>query len=628
MKSDKKYAQEIVSEVRKDYESRREKRKSLELQWRLNMNFVAGDQYCEITPVGDVEDYGKQYYWQQREVFNHLASIVETRLAKLSRVKTGVSVRPFSNADNDIQTAKLSTQVLKAVCEENNLVSLVNTAAAWSEVTGSCFLKVGWDSDKGSVIGKDDKGRDIREGDIAVSVVPPFEIFPDNVLCNDLSECRSVIHAKAYHVSEVKDLWDADVQGEEINVFSLDSSPLSGGEGYTAGIASVTSGTAPDHCIVIERYCLPTKEYPSGRLTIVAGDKLLFDGDLPYVNGSDGSRTYPFSRMICLDKVGCVFGTSVVERLIPLQRAYNAVRNRKHEFLNRIAMGVLAVEDGSVDVDNLEEEGLAPGKILTYRQGSNPPRMMDAGNVPSDFKSEEDRILSEFITISGVSELSKYSQTYSSMSGTAISLLVEQDDTRLASTSNSMRECIRNVSGQILRLYKQFAGEKRLKRIAGEEGQLQYACFSASQLQSEDLVFETDNELTDTLANRRNMVLELVRMGVLQDKDGSMSERNKARVLELLGFGNWENAADISDCQRDAAIKENMSAQSGKSKLSVCEVDDHEIHIAEHVKAILTGGSGDAYREKMLEHIREHRMYAGMIAAAGQAGGENTQTGE
>ena len=44
----------------------------------------------------------------------------------------------------------------------------------------------------------------------------------------------------------------------------------------------------------------------------------------------------------------------MVERAIPVQRAYNAVKNRKHEFLNRIAMGVLTVEDGSVDTDNLE----------------------------------------------------------------------------------------------------------------------------------------------------------------------------------------------------------------------------------------------------------------------------------
>ena len=64
---------------------------------------------------------------------------------------------------------------------------------------------------------------------------------------------------------------------------------------------------------------------------------------------------------MCIDNLTNFFGTSVVERIIPVQRAYNTVKNRKHEFMNRMAVGVMAVEDGSVDTDDLEEEGLPPG---------------------------------------------------------------------------------------------------------------------------------------------------------------------------------------------------------------------------------------------------------------------------
>ena len=612
------FAQEIVNEVKADFEERRQKRKPLELQWRLNMNFLAGDQYCEITPQGDIEDHGKRYYWQQREVYNQIASVVETRLAKLARVKTGVSVRPASDDDNDVYCAKLSSKVLKAAQEEAGLVKLVNAASAWSEATGSCFIKVGWDPGAGALVGKDEKGREIRQGDIALSLVPPFEIFPDNLLAGEIDNCRSLIHAKAYHVDEVRDIWGEEVEGEEVNVFSLDSAPFPSGAGYTAGITGVNSSLVKDHCIVIERYVLPTRERPEGRLSIVAGNKLLYDGILPYINKKDGTRGYPFAQMRCLDKVGCVFGASVIERLIPLQRAYNDVRNRKHEYMDRLAMGVLAVEDGSVDMDELEGEGLPPGKVLVYRQGSPAPHIMPPGDVPSDFSYEEERLLSEFITISGVSELSKYSQTYSSMSGRAISLLVEQDDTRLASTSNSLRECVREVGYLILRAFKQFAGEKRFMRLAGDNGGLQLKSFSASALTAEDLTFETDNELNDTLANRRNMVLELVGLGILQDKDGGMSERNKSRVLELLGFGNWESAADIADCQRDKAVRENMLAKEEGKAGEIDEVDDDEIHIEEHSKALLGEGLSAKGRRALEEHVKKHRARRDLIAMQGE----------
>lgn len=63
----------------------------------------------------------------------------------------------------------------------------------------------------------------------------------------------------------------------------------------------------------------------------------------------------------------------LVDRLIPLQREYNALKNRKSEFINRLVLGTTFVEDGSVDIDDLAEEGLAPGKIVIYRQGSIAP---------------------------------------------------------------------------------------------------------------------------------------------------------------------------------------------------------------------------------------------------------------
>lgn len=65
----------------------------------------------------------------------------------------------------------------------------------------------------------------------------------------------------------------------------------------------------------------------------------------------------------------------LVARLIPFQRAYNAIKNRELEYINRITMGVLAVEDGSVDLDELEQGELQKGKALVYRQGAAVPQI-------------------------------------------------------------------------------------------------------------------------------------------------------------------------------------------------------------------------------------------------------------
>ena len=92
--------------------------------------------------------------------------------------------------------------------------------------------------------------------------------------------------------------------------------------------------------------------------------------------------------------------TGLVSRLVPLQRTYNSLKNRKIETLNRMMLGVYAVEDGSIDTDNLEAEGMAAGKVLIYRQGSTPPKNLIPPNY--DFAeiidNELNRILVEMQT--------------------------------------------------------------------------------------------------------------------------------------------------------------------------------------------------------------------------------------
>lgn len=63
----------------------------------------------------------------------------------------------------------------------------------------------------------------------------------------------------------------------------------------------------------------------------------------------------------------------LVDRLIPCQQSYNALKGRYAEYVNGLSTGSIVVEDGSIDIDSLAEDGLAPGKIIVYRQGSLPP---------------------------------------------------------------------------------------------------------------------------------------------------------------------------------------------------------------------------------------------------------------
>ena len=611
-----KFYEELAEEVKKDFLNRQNERRSLELQWELNINYLMGNQYCEISPSGEVEEEEKYYFWQNRNVYNHIAPIMDTRIAKLNRIRPIMSVRASGDEESDIKTAKITTAILNSTYNRLDLNSVIYNATVLSEVFGTSFYKIMWDGEAGKIMGETD-GEKVYEGDAEVIAVSPFEIFPDSLFNENISDCKSLIHARAMHVKDVEEKYGVLLKGGDVNVFNL--SNITGGFNLNVN-AKPVSGVLHDHVLVIERYERPCEEFPNGRIITVADNKILYIGGLPYENGVEGRRDFPFVKQTSINQAGAFFGVSMIERIIPLQRAYNAVKNRKQEYLNRLSMGVLTVEDGSTDTDDLTEEGLSPGKVIVYRQGSRPPQIMATGSVPADFTYEEERLTSEFILISGVSEFSRTSAVSSSVSsGTALQLLIEQDDTRMSATSENVRRAIRQVAKHIIRLFKQFALDTRIMRIAGENKKVELYYFNSSDISSDDVVFDTENELSYTPAQKKNAVFELLNTGLLTDKDGKIPERTKVKILEILGFGTIDNSRDLDALHMGKAEAENLRFMKGE--VSADEYDDHNLHIAEHTRFILSSESENLRKDPkkkqyVINHIREHKKFLALSAEA------------
>ncbi|MCL2587605.1 MAG: hypothetical protein FWE31_05240 [Firmicutes bacterium] len=362
---------QLVAAVIADYDQRKLKRREQELQWRLNHDFYLGRQNNIITSFDTMMTVGKQFHWQRQDSFNHIAPIIEGRLARIAS--------EFDQSDE-----------------------LREQATMWSEVCGTAFYKVVW-----------------NEG-VQVSVHSPFEIYPDNLNAQDISEVSSLIHAKLMPVTAIKESWGTDL-----------------------------SQTGEESILVLERYERPSKQRQGGRLTIVAHEVLLHDGDLPF------TTQLPFIRQTSESVVGSFFGKSVVERAIPVQRAYNTVKNRKVEFLNRMACGVLTVEEGSVDLQSLETDGLAPGKVIVYRHGTTPPQFLQTGTLPAELEREEDRLLREFETISGGGEISRSS---TNTTATAMEILEVRDNRRMSRTIKSVKKAQDEIIEHIQKLAEEFGG--------------------------------------------------------------------------------------------------------------------------------------------------------------------------
>ena len=610
---------ELAAEIQHKYEERREERRTFELQWRLNQNYLQGNQYCDIlAETGELVDYPALTEYEQRGVYNQIAPIYETRLSKLSRVQPGMIVRPLTEDTDDITTAELSTKLLKSAFTQQGMTAKQMEAAAWAEICGSVFYKSVWDPRAGRILGYVN-GKPVYEGDISVSVVPAYEIFPSSCYKPTLKEQDSLIHARVYSVQEVYDRWGVLVEGRQLNVLSMESSGmLPGGSGYNPSMQQIHDRIMKDAVLVLEYYEKPSLDFLNGRHIIVVGDHVAHVGELPYAVGTYYRRDFPFAQQLCLESPGIFWGSTIIERLIPLQRDYNAVKNRINEHIARMALGNPVVEQGSLVNEELLDVGFQPGMVVEYKVGSQPPDWMKVTEIPQSLFSKLQEMRTEFIDISGVSEMARTSQAPGSISsGTALEILKEQDDTRLTLTAENIRCALQTVGKQWLRLFKQFAVEPRIARVSGDDmGDVSTLVWRQSDITSDDVAVDTDNEMTNTPAQRKQLALELMQAGFFADPDtGSMTRETRAKLMQVFKLGNWESAIDMDEMHMARARRECMELEQ-RILPKVMELDEHSMHIREHTRYAL-GANFRRLQERdperaqaMLAHIEAHKQLA------------------
>lgn len=597
------YEEELVKEVNEDFEKRRAERKSRERQWELNMNFLAGNQYCDLNSRGEIESENKSFYWQNRGVFNHIAPILDSRMAKFSRISSDVSVRPKSDDDKDVANAMVAEKFLAHAFKNCDFDGVARKVTAWSETCGTGFYKVVWNNQAGNLLGNLD-GKEVYEGDAEIIPVSPFEIFPDSLYNQEIKDCKSIIHARAVSVDEIYEKYGVKVSGDRVSVYNLNGKN---------GVTSNDQEAIDDASIVIERYERASAQYPNGRLLTVAGGKLLYAGDLPYISGDNGQREFPFVKQTSLVLAGNFFGVSVIDRLIPIQRAFNAVKNRKHEFMNRLTMGVMTVEDGSVDVDDLAEDGLCPGKVLVYRQGSKAPEIMSDASLPTDFNQEEEKLINEFVIVSGVSDVTSSSSNASLSSGTALQILVEQDNSRLVMTAEEIRRSFLCVARKVIRLYAQFSEGIRAISVKGRNNKTKTYYADGNSLNSDDVYLESENELLYTESQRKEIVFKLYSSGLLSDENGKLRPATKEKVLSLLGYKELDYQKGLAHLQEEKAQNENEDLRN--TPLNIDEIDDHAVHIDEHVRYVLSEykSLSEEQKQRYYQHINQHKTKINQI---------------
>ncbi len=593
-KGEKLYKDNIIAFVKEELERRRAEKLPLENQWNLNANFLAGNQYCEINPYrGDIEQLEPVYDWLEREAFNQISPLVETRIANLKKINYMMKVNPRTNELDDYAKADISTTILQYIQKVSDFEKQKNTMILWNELCGSCYWIAWWDSAAGEYLGSV-KEMDIGtesvetkketayfEGDVKYGLITPYEVFPESIFRQGIEGQRTIILEQVKTVEEIYDLYGIEVEGREVESFQLTPLVSGGGFGYESTRLGLTKTTVKGSEKVITYFEKPGRKRPHGRMIIIVGDdNLVYYGDLPY-------DEIPIVQCLCREVAGQFFGKSAIEDLIPRQIAYNGCLNRIHEYIKTIAIGRYIAQDGAIDIDEYEQNGVAPGAVLTYRVGAEPPVPMPNGQLPQEIMTERYNLKTDMEYVAGTSQLMVSGNVPSGVvSGAAINNLMEIDNTRLSLTGDYIRNSVRDLAKMLLKITKKYATSKRVLDCAGLNSIGHAIVWCSEDINSYDVEFTTENELLMSEDVQRENFFNAFNMGFYTDENGNVPQRVKQMGLEYMKLGKYTELMNINHLHMQVAQRENSFFEKGVIS-DVGSLDDHDIHIEEHTRYAL-----------------------------------------
>lgn len=612
------YSDTFIADIKAELEKRKGERLVFEQQWKLNTNFLNDHQFCDINPTTNmVEDYPEIDEYSERGVYNRIAPIMATRQASLNTLRYNMTVKPRTSDLDDIDKAHISTKLLRHAADTLDFTKIMHDAESWAESLGTAFIYSYWDTRAGRklfstvTIEADRDGSDVScdcvcEGDLGCGLLSPYEVFPEDLYKQDIKDQQSIIIEQIMSKSEIYDIYGIIVDGTEKPVQTISGTEVNNYYGMAATVVTYTESTKSDSESVITYFEKPSRHYPEGRMAVIVASELIWYSALPY-------DEIPIVAIKSEVVPGQFFGRSVIRRLIPLQRSYNGCKNKIHDYLKAVTTGKDYVEEGAVDIDEYILHAHEPGYPIVYKKGFDRPMPRQNEALPATLYNEANELERAMEYTAGVSQLMAYGQTPSGMtSGAALEKLRAIDESRLSLVGDNIRDGVIKVARLWLSIFKRYASGYRVISVCSKNDTSRVAVWHKDDITSFDVYFENENELRESEAEQRARFLEAFNAGLFASSDGSIDRRFKARAIEAMKLGSYDDISSIDDLQMQNARNENSDFVCGIFP-ELGDFDDHELHLDEHIRFALGADykvlkkKFPDYAKALSRHIDEHR---------------------
>ena len=514
-------------------------------------------------------------------------------LAKLTSRPLVWEVQPNSADDSAIQASRVAEAGIAETAREQNWEELryEHAHVAWTAGVGA--IAVEWDDSVGTTIGVTEDGREIKTGDVKLTVLSIHEIALEPGT-RDARKARWWVSGVAMPSETVKADFDLS-KVPAADARSVDSVWRLQDMSRTADIPMT---------MVFTYYERPFNGRP-GRVATIIDNEIVREGPWPF----------PFSDRLnlALCKVkpihGKWFGHTPVTDAVPVQTAFNASWSSIIEHMKQAGNARLWVPYGTVeDIEDLSD---LSGEAVPYNPiNGMRPTYESPPSMPDWWIRQPDMLGSQMDNILGQKEVSRGGAPAGIESGIALSILAENDDTMIGRFGRNMADMWGDIASMVLKIY-----ESRVRASRTAMVQMPYARIPEVVKWSGDtLQGHTTAYVPTDAVQPRNRSAQQAYAFQLYDRGIIKTPHELAKVADLPDTDDLLAGIDPDTAR---ANRENAHLSAGQAR-TVDVIDDHQNHIFIHrnfMRSERYEQLSPEVQALIRQHTAAHEMYAAQQAA-------------
>lgn len=484
-------------------------------QWDIWSDLVQGF----VDPTKYMTDEERR--WRQRPVMDFLGYWYMVTLSKVTENQPIVGFLPANSDEHSAKLAEVMDPIFKTLWDETEMGDRLMQVASWCLAAGEAYLVSRPDYRNGEMrprVGPavipyqrsaDEDAQDVvieeapydEDGNPLVELTEAEDGFEYEVTGDPFLDSKAALRVDVASPLEIRSQWGAHIPWHEkqwvihrwfllpeeveatygvrveanVRPMSSDTTPgtlermLFGTGYYGAARGGVEQGSAEEDLAsaYVCGYTMwekPCPAYPEGRLLVVAGDTVLYDGPRPFQPECAG----PIRRVQFMPLPGRPIGSTPLEKMVPLQRRYNRIEAQIAEHTNLCTNPVLMISDAA-GIDS-ESFVARPGQVITHSapSGVKAGEWLSPPSLGIDVWKHKNDVRDHLFTIGSITG-NEGANPAADASGELVQQLRYNADRPLAPLTRSLEYAAAGVAEDWLAILPTIWTEETVIHYAGED---------------------------------------------------------------------------------------------------------------------------------------------------------------